>query len=67
MSTSDPISATWRTSSYTSGNGACVEIAELPDMTAVRDTKDRQGAMLIFSPLAWSRFVGEVKAARFDH
>jgi hypothetical protein len=66
MSTSAPISATWRTSSYTTGNGACVEIAELPDMTAVRDTKDRQGGMLIFSRSAWYRFVGQVKAADFD-
>jgi hypothetical protein len=51
----------WRTSSYSSGNGGdCVEVAA-SDHVAVRDTKDRQGAVLRFSPAAWQRFAEQVK------
>lgn len=31
-------------------------------MIAVRDTKDRQGPALAFSPTAWQRFAGQVKS-----
>jgi hypothetical protein len=52
----------WRTSSYSSGNGGdCVEVAA-SDHVAVRDTKDRQGPVLRFSPAAWQRFADQVKA-----
>ncbi len=52
----------WRTSSYSSGNGGeCVEVAA-GDRVAVRDTKDRQGLVLRFSPAAWRRFADKVKA-----
>jgi hypothetical protein len=47
---------TWKTSSYTGGNQAnCVEIAILPDGgRAVRDSKDRDGAVLILTPAQWT-------------
>jgi hypothetical protein len=49
-------SLSWRTSSYSSGNGGeCVEVA-VGDHVAVRDTKDRQGSLLRFSPAAWRRY-----------
>lgn len=52
----------WRTSSYSSGNGGeCVEVAA-GDGVAVRDTKDRQGLVLRFSPAVWRRFADKVKA-----
>jgi hypothetical protein len=35
---------TWRKSSYSSGNGACVEIRG--DLTAVRDSKNPSGPTL---------------------
>ena len=45
--------ATWRKSSYSGGNGGnCVEVgahAE-PGRVLVRDTTDRQGPVLAFSP-----------------
>ncbi|RCV48004.1 DUF397 domain-containing protein, partial [Marinitenerispora sediminis] len=33
-------SATWSTSSYSSGNGACVEYAHLSPAVALRDSKN---------------------------
>jgi hypothetical protein len=58
----------WRTASYTSGQGNCVETAELPDGggMAVRDTKDRDGGALQFSANAWREFTDAVKAGRIS-
>jgi Domain of unknown function (DUF397) len=51
----------WRKSTYSSGNGGnCVEVAAR-DRVLVRDTKDRSGAVLRFTPPAWRRFAGQVK------
>jgi hypothetical protein len=51
--------ATWKKSSYSGGNGGnCVEVGARPqdDRVLVRDTKDRQGPVLRFTPGAWKRF-----------
>jgi hypothetical protein len=54
----------WRKSSR-SGNGGstCVEVADnIPGRVYVRDTKDRDGGTLAFSPAAWSAFVAKVRS-----
>ena len=58
-------SATWRKSSYSGGSGGdCVEVADSTDMVLVRDTKDRAGAELGFTPGAWKRFLSDVNVIR---
>ena len=52
----------WVTSTY-SASGNCVEVA-VPGDVLVRDTKDRNGAVLRFAPQAWRRFVDQVKGER---
>jgi Domain of unknown function (DUF397) len=53
---------TWFKSSYSSANGACVECALLPDGgMAVRDSKDPDGALLIYAPEAWQTFANTQK------
>ncbi len=55
---------TWRTSSYSGGNGGqCVEVATSARVL-VRDTKDRTGAVLAFGPDAWREFAARVKNDR---
>ena len=57
--------ATWRKSSYSGGNGGnCLEVGAHADAgrVLVRDTKDRQGPVLTFSPETWRRFTDQVKA-----
>lgn len=52
------VRATWRKSSYSGGNGGgCVEtgIAET-GRVLVRDTTNRDGGSLTFTPQAWTRF-----------
>jgi hypothetical protein len=52
----------WRKSSYSTSNGGnCVEVAGQARRVLVRDTKDRTGPMLRFTPDAWRRFASEVK------
>lgn len=63
METPDLSRAQWRTSSHSGGNGACVEVtADSEARVLVRDTKDRQGAVLAFRPDAWRHFAVRVKA-----
>jgi Domain of unknown function (DUF397) len=55
----------WRKSSYSSNQGNCVEVAELPDGgMAVRDTKDRDGATLRFDAGAWGEFIASIKSSQ---
>jgi hypothetical protein len=55
--------ATWRTSTR-SGSTDCVEVADnLPGVVAVRDSKDRQGPVLAFTPSTWRSFVARLKQA----
>jgi Domain of unknown function (DUF397) len=56
-----PNAVTWRTSSYSGGNGGqCVEVAA-SGRVLVRDTKDRTGAALAFTPQAWREFATRIK------
>ncbi|KJK57151.1 DUF397 domain-containing protein [Saccharothrix sp. ST-888] len=50
-------SLTWRKSSHSGGNGACIEIAVPSGASiAVRDSKDPEGPQLHFSKEAWAAF-----------
>ncbi|MGW4680423.1 DUF397 domain-containing protein [Micromonospora taraxaci] len=47
----------WRTSTRSGGEGNCVEVAGFAETVGVRDSKDRQGPVLTFTPSAWTAFV----------
>ncbi|KOV66195.1 DUF397 domain-containing protein [Streptomyces sp. MMG1121] len=56
-------SETWMKSSYSAGNGACVEVKSPTDAgLAVRDSKNIEGPVLAFPADAWNTFVASVKA-----
>ena len=54
--------AQWRTSTRSSGQGGqCVEVAtNLPGVVAVRDSKDAEGPVLVFSQAEWRDFLGNL-------
>ncbi|MFJ8472824.1 DUF397 domain-containing protein [Kitasatospora sp. NPDC094011] len=60
----------WFKSSYsTTDGGECVEVASCPSAIHVRDSKDKAGPTLTFSPAAWADFVSfapEAQAARSE-
>ncbi len=57
----------WRKSSYSGGEGNCVELATLPDGGhAVRDSKNKDGPVLQFSRDAWRTFVADVKTGKHE-
>jgi hypothetical protein len=58
----------WHKSSYSGNGGAsCVEVASnLPGIVAVRDSKDRGGPSIGFTPDEWRAFIVGAKAGEFD-
>jgi hypothetical protein len=52
---------TWFKSSYSSGNGACIECAHIRDGMAVRDSKRTTAPALAFPAAVWQAFLREVR------
>lgn len=51
-------------SSYSSGNGECVEVARnIPDVIAVRDSKRADSPVLLLAPTAWDAFQAGLRRA----
>ena len=57
--------AVWKRSSECAG-GTCVEVSLLDDQVAVRDSKDANGQVLLFSALEWHAFLAGVRKGEFD-
>jgi hypothetical protein len=51
----------WRVSSYSADQGACVEVGTADAVIAVRDTKDRVGAVLRVPAEAWQSFIAGLR------
>jgi hypothetical protein len=68
METNDLPRARWRKSSYSGSNGDCVEIAASTDgeHVFVRNTRDRSGAVLDFTPSEWDAFLAGAHDGEFD-
>jgi hypothetical protein len=55
--------AEWRKSSYSSQSGNCVEVGRnLPELVAVRDSKEPDGAKLVVSRETWQGFLKGLRA-----
>jgi hypothetical protein len=58
--------AAWRKASKSSQNGGCVEIAaNLPGVTALRDSKRPEGGAHVVPRAVFAAFLTDLKAGRF--
>ncbi|MFF8958838.1 DUF397 domain-containing protein [Streptomyces sp. NPDC014894] len=58
---------TWTKSSYSGGNGACVEVkSPVTEAISVRDSKVPAGPSITFVPSSWNAFVSEMGQSAFD-
>ena len=60
--------AVWHKSTFSNGSGGnCVEVASnLPSIVLVRDSKNREGAVLAVSDRMWAEFTQGIKHGEFD-
>jgi hypothetical protein len=57
----------WVKSSLSFANGNCVEVQFLTDGgVQVRNSRDRDGAVLTFTAAEWDAFLGGVRLGEFD-
>jgi hypothetical protein len=57
--------AGWRHSSYCNG-GACVQVTQLADLIAMRDSGHPDRIVVPCSPIAWQNFVQRIRTDRLD-
>jgi hypothetical protein len=60
----DVLGTVWRKSSRSNGAQNCVEMAHVSDVTAVRDSKNPTGPVLVFSAGVFGAFLKTAKTDR---
>jgi predicted secreted Zn-dependent protease len=56
----------WRKSGRSGSNGQCTEVLYTGELVLVRDSKDRTGPVLTFTPEEWQAFLDGVRRREFD-
>lgn len=64
----DPEITNWRKSSRSDADGNCVEVGTSTDgkSIGIRDSKNREGGMLLPSRPAWEAFIEGVRQGKFN-
>jgi hypothetical protein len=67
MAIEEGVTRAWTKSSYSTGNGACVEVkSPAAGAVAVRDSKVPDGERIAFGSASWTTFVTGVSRGAFD-
>ncbi|MEU4896143.1 DUF397 domain-containing protein [Streptomyces sp. NPDC044780] len=60
--------ANWIKSALSNAQGACVELAKLPDgEVAMRNSRHPEGPVLVYTQAEIAAFVAGAKSGEFDH
>ncbi|GIL28759.1 DUF397 domain-containing protein [Actinocatenispora comari] len=62
----DPLSQRWFKSSRSGSESDCVEVAFGVAAVGVRDSKDREGPVLVLGPAAWRAFTATLRTGTLD-
>jgi hypothetical protein len=65
MSETERAGLGWMKSRHSTANGACIEVASTTDKIAIRDSKDPDGPILIYSPAEFKSFLHEARNGDF--
>jgi len=57
---------TWKKSSYSAGQGACVAVTQFTDARVGVKHSITKGPRVLFTPREWEAFIAGVKAGEFD-
>jgi hypothetical protein len=60
------VGLTWVKAQMSSHNGQCVEIASTPGKIAMRDSKDPDGHVLVYTHAEFSAFLDGARNGEFD-
>ena len=58
--------ANWFKASRSDSANGCVEVAHLKDWTAVRDSKNPDGPVHLYTPFEWECFLSGARTGEFD-
>ena len=61
---SRPSTLNWRKSSASGASGGCVEAANTESFVLARDSHNRSGAVLRFTPMQWLELVRRIREAQ---
>jgi hypothetical protein len=61
------VKGVWRKSTFSNSEASCIGVGRgIPDIVAVRDSKNPTGGMLTVTPTAWYSFTTSIKGGLFD-
>ena len=67
LSSTERSSFVWRKAQRSTNNGSCIEVASAVGKIALRDSKDPNGPILVYTPDEWSAFLDGAKKGEFDN